>query len=222
MKVTIFAAASIIGLTLAAPASEKRDTIAQCATNLAHCDASLAPGDTAGYTACHNTYVACFNSNSGWWKRSEKREEKRDTIAQCATNLGHCDASVAPGDVAGYTACHNTYVACFDSNSGWWKRSEKREEKRDTIAQCATNLGHCDASVAPGDVAGYTACHNPYVACFDSNSGWWKRSEKRDTIAQCATNLGHCDASVAPGDVAGYTACHNTYVACFDSSTGWW
>jgi hypothetical protein len=55
MKVSIFAAASIIGLTLAAPASEKRDTIAQCATNLANCDASLAPGDTAGYTACHNT-----------------------------------------------------------------------------------------------------------------------------------------------------------------------
>jgi len=168
MKLSIFAAVAIVGFAAAAP-TEKRDTVAQCAQNLGQCDAAVAPGDVAGYDACQNTYVQCFDSASSWGKRSEKRSEKRDTIAECAVNLGHCDAAVAPGDVAGYDACQNTYDECFNSASGWWKRSEKR----DTIAQCATNLGHCDAAVAPGDTAGYRACHNTYVNCFYNNSGWW-------------------------------------------------
>ena len=54
MKLSIFAAVAILGFAAAAPA-EKRDTVAQCAQNLGHCDAAVAPGDVAGYDACHNT-----------------------------------------------------------------------------------------------------------------------------------------------------------------------
>jgi hypothetical protein len=32
----------------------------------------------------------------------------RQAVAVCATNLGHCDAAVPPGEISGYIACHST------------------------------------------------------------------------------------------------------------------
>ena len=91
MKLSIFAAVAILGFAAAAPA-EKRDTVAQCAQNLGHCDAAVAPGDVAGYDACHNT-VGFIHSppsllpcSSCYWVNTSSRTNiltKRQQFSMC-------------------------------------------------------------------------------------------------------------------------------------------